>query len=560
MFGITVWRPGHSARTLGRPAALLLALLSSLVALPHALAQDAQPPEVTPAEVTPAPAEVAPPDDADQTWSAQQPATRPEIGDPGEPDTSWDAYDPEPALEADDSAAAAVPEAPESSFGPLLVIEAIEVHGNSSTAERLIRRALPLAPGDALRAGDPRFQQARFKILATGFFRDVVLRLRKGSRHSRVILVVEVTERGTIVLDNLYFGTSASSPWWAGLQLSERNFLGTGLGLGGGLVYAGQGDIEGADAQWAVRLRVFDGSLLGSVIGAWGGLVYNQVSEPYRVAGATASTAPTDFRSFPYSRTGAVGGLTADITPLANLAIGIRAEWVDAEVPAAPTRSLPDGSVVAVDIGLEPGRSRVVTTSLTFDRDTRTDPVLPVSGDRVMLVGEFGATWMGGSYNYAVALARYQRWWPLPGRGHVLSVHLTGGLVLGEAPRFDRLHASDFNRLLPPRALGLLLATKASPDLLGTEADESNYGEVGGSATVEYSYQLFRGRFNVYGGDLFIGAGLWALADRRDLSVRQGSLYRALPVGLMLDAGLRVDTQIGIFELTFANALGRLPL
>lgn len=470
------------------------------------------------------------------------------------------ALSPALAEDAQPAARPAVPRAPDESFGPLLVIEAIEVHGNSSTADRLIRRALPLSPGDALRAGDPRFQQARFKILATGFFRDVTLSLRKGSRHGQVILVVEVKERGTVVLDSLYFGTSASSPWWAGLQLSERNFLGTGLGVGGGLVYAGRGDIEGADAQWALRLRVFDGSLLGSVLGVWGGVLYNQASEPYRVAGPATSSAPSDFRAFPYTRAGATAGVTADITALSNLAIGLRAEWIDADVPVAPTRTLPDGSVVALDIGLEPGRSRVVTTSVTFDRDTRTDPVLPESGVRVVLVGELGATWMGGSYNHAVALARYQRWWPLPRKGHVLSAHITAGLVLGEAPRFDRLHASDFNRLLPPRALGLLLSTQPSPDLLGTNANESSYGEVGGSVTVEYSYQLFRSRFSVYGGDLFLGAGLWALVDRRDPSVRQGSLYRALPVGLMLDAGLRVDTRIGIFELTFANALGRLPL
>ena len=42
--------------------------------------------------------------------------------------------------------------------------------------------------------------------------------------------------------------------------------------------------------------------------------------------------------------------------------------------------------------------------------------------------------------------------------------------------------------------------------------------EAGGSAVVEYTYQLFRGRFGVYGGDLFVGAGLWALwyAHRED--------------------------------------------
>lgn len=443
-------------------------------------------------------------------------------------------------------------------FGPVLVIEHIEIHGNSSTADRLILRALPLVEGDVLRAGDPRFQKARFKLLAMGFFRKVELDLRKGSEPGRVVLVIKVQERGTVVLENLYFGVSSSTPWWAGLDLSERNFFGTGLGVGGGLIYAAQGDIDGATDQWALRMRLFDGSILGSIFGAQGSFLHNQVSEPYRVQGDTSDASPANFRALNYTRTGVTMSGAADITSLSNLALGLRTEWVDADVPLAPTRTLTDGTVVPIDIGIEPGSSRVVTVSLAFDRDTRTDPVLPDRGDRLLLLGEFGATWMGGSYNHAIALARYERWWPVSDGRHVFSVHLTGGLVLGEAPRFDRLHASDFNRLLSPRALGLVVSANASPDFLGTQADETQYGEVGGSAVIEYSYQLFRSRFKVYGGDLFVGAGLWALADRRDLSVREGSLYRALPIDIVLDAGLRIDTQIGIFELTFANALGRL--
>ena len=444
-------------------------------------------------------------------------------------------------------------------FGPVLVIERIDIEGNSSTAERLIRRALPLVEGDVLRAGNPRFQKARFKLLAMGFFRDVALELRKGSKRGQVILVVKVKERGTVVLNNLYFGNSPSSPWWAGLDLTERNFVGTGLGVGGGFVYAGKGDIEDAEDQLALRLRLFDTTIMGSIFGAYGAVLHNRGSEPYRIQGDSRDATPTNFHAFGYTRTGLRSGLTIDLTPLSNLDVGGRLEWVEAQVPLAPTRTLVDGSVVPVDMGLEPGRSRVVSLSVAFDRDTRSDSVLPYNGDRVVIIGEFGATWMGGSYNYALALARYEHWWPVSTRKHVLSIHLTGGLVLGEAPRFERLHASDFSRLLASRSHGLVMSTNASPDFLGTQADESTYGEVGGSATLEYSYRLFRSRFRVYGGDLFVAAGLWALADRNDLLVREGSLYRALPVDLVFDAGLRIDTRIGIFELTFANAFGRLP-
>ena len=53
-------------------------------------------------------------------------------------------------------------------FGPVLTIEGIEIRGNNSTRDALIRRALPIAPGDVLRASDRRLSSARFRVLALG--------------------------------------------------------------------------------------------------------------------------------------------------------------------------------------------------------------------------------------------------------------------------------------------------------------------------------------------------------------------------------------------------------
>jgi outer membrane protein assembly factor BamA len=451
--------------------------------------------------------------------------------------------------------------ADDATFGPVLLIESIEIRGNTATATRLIRRAIPIEPGDALRAGDPRLRQARYKVLALGFFRSVDIALRKGSVRGQVILEVAVVERGTVVLDSLLFGTSAATAGWAGLELTERNLLGTGMILGGGGVWAAEGDYEGARAQWAARLHAGDPSILGTPFGAHGSFLHASASEPYRVRGQPDSGDPDNFRALNYTRTGVNAGMSVEITPLSRLSVDGRVEAVDAEVPAVPTRMHPDGSVSHLDLGLLPGDSRVVTVGLGFDRDTRPDPVLPYAGDRLVVLGQLGATWLGGSYTYGTALARYQRWWPVRGEQHVVSAHLTGGVVLGDAPRFDRLHVSDFNRLLTPRVLGgLMVSTTPSHDLLGTDAAEVSYGEVGGSAVVEYSFRLFRSRRHVYGGDLFVGAGIWALAGSEQLQVRDTSVWRALPVDLFLDAGLRLDTEFGIFELTFANALGRVPL
>src|SRR5688572_12925638 len=63
----------------------------------------------------------------------------------------------------------------DSEFGPLILIERIDVVGNNSTQTELILRTLPLKPGDVIHASDKRLRQARFKVLALGYFRDVTL-------------------------------------------------------------------------------------------------------------------------------------------------------------------------------------------------------------------------------------------------------------------------------------------------------------------------------------------------------------------------------------------------
>jgi len=179
---------------------------------------------------------------------------------------------------------------------------------------------------------------------------------------------------------------------------------------------------------------------------------------------------------------------------------------------------------------------------------------------RSLASAELGSALLGGSYDFATVFASYEHYWPVLGDKHALGLKIAGGVVVGDAPRFDRIHIADVDRMLTPRALGLVLSTAAPLSILGTRADKPLYGDLGGTATLEYAMKLFRGsgKQRVYGGDVFFGAGLWGLAERQDLRARDTGFYDALPIDVYLDAGLRVDTDIGTFELTVANALGRL--
>ncbi len=442
-------------------------------------------------------------------------------------------------------------------FGPMITIEDIRVVGNRSTAERIILRTLPLAQGEQLRAADPRLTTARFKVLALGYFRDVTVALEKGSAHGRVIVVVTVVERGTIVLNRLWYGSSQLAPYWLGLDLTERNLLGTGLLVGGGVVTAGHGNVDGARDQWGGELRLGAANLGGTRWGAHGAFQVQRGSEVYRLTGAPGASDNADLAAFPYRRTGVRGGPSFELTPTLGLDADLRIEQIDAAVPIGD-RTLDDGRVIPLDLHLAGGTSRVVSMAFGFDRDTRTDPVLPHEGDRLQAQLELGAETLGGDYDFVLALARYERWWPVRPR-HSLGVRVAGGVVLGDAPRFDRIHVADVNRMLTPRVMGMTVAAARPPDFLGTDNADAVYGELGGNLIGEWAYRWFRRPKSIYGGDLFIAAGVWGLSSEDAVQRVGASGWDAMPVDLVLDAGLRIDTELGIFEFTIANALGRVP-
>jgi outer membrane protein assembly factor BamA len=328
--------------------------------------------------------------------------------------------------------------------------------------------------------------------------------------------------------------------------------------LGGGFIYSGYGDVQGGRDQWAGELRFAVPTLRGTRIGAGGSLTFVEGAEAFRVAGETGDPALAELRAFGYRRVGGRLGLTYDASPLTRLSASVRVERITADLPVAPTRTLDDGREVPVDLHLEPGASDVVTLGFGYDRDTRPDPILSHSGAHLAFGAELGSAL--SDYQFASLFARYERFWPLRGERHAIALKLAGGVVVGNAPRFDRIHIADVDHMLTPRALGLVLSTAAPIDIFATRADKPTYGDLGATITAEYAARLFRGkgRRRVYGGDLFFGVGLWGLAEARDLRLRDTSPGDALPVDLYLDAGVRLDTDIGVFELTIANALGRL--
>src|SRR5580698_7921 len=188
---------------------------------------------------------------------------------------------------------------PDANFGPLYVIEEVRVTGNRKTKTSLIvgeLAVLGLAPGASVDASDARVETARYRLLSLGYFLDVHLSVARGSKRGSVVLVVEVEERGTLVINELFPATSEATLFWGGADLSETNFLGRGINLGAGFVLSTKPVVPDAHAGLGLRLHVGVPPLGGpngvglSVTG-----LYNDGSEFYRTSGPDTDADPGRF-------------------------------------------------------------------------------------------------------------------------------------------------------------------------------------------------------------------------------------------------------------------------
>jgi hypothetical protein len=449
--------------------------------------------------------------------------------------------------------AAAAAAFPDDHFGPRYVIDEVQVRGNRKTATSIIiaeAAGLGLVQGAAVDASDPRVEAVRYRLLALGYFLDVRLSVTRGASRGSAVLVVEVEERGTIVVNEFYPSTSAATAFWGGGDVSETNFLGHGINLGAGFVASTTPEVSGANRGLGLRLR----GVVPPIGGPYGlslsaTALYNDGSEFYRVSGSDDDPNPSNFVADRVKRAGGVLGVGKDFRNHLHARLDLREEALTADLPAGQP---------LIDFMVKAGSSHVGSIMASVDLDTRSDPILPRSGMRVALSLEVASGILVSDYQFVKTVGEGSFFWPMP-RGHALGLHVFGGAIIGDAPYFDRFFIGDLNLLLPRRALGINFATMPSRNLLGTSIAHHRYDNYAGRVLVEYAIPIWRRRGFVYGGDVFAAVGLLGVASVGDFIPPGQSGFRALPVDLTGDLGLRLDTYIGIFTISFANALSRVP-
>lgn len=112
--------------------------------------------------------------------------------------------------------------------GPRVFVERIDIEGNATTIDRVIRRQFRTVEGDPF---NPReIRQAAERTRALGFFKTADVNARPGTDGDQVIVDVNVEEQPT---GSLNFGAtySVSDGFGIAIGLTETNFLGRGQAL-----------------------------------------------------------------------------------------------------------------------------------------------------------------------------------------------------------------------------------------------------------------------------------------------------------------------------------------
>ncbi|MBN2495840.1 MAG: BamA/TamA family outer membrane protein [Deltaproteobacteria bacterium] len=432
----------------------------------------------------------------------------------------------------------------EDPFRPRYIIESIEVQGNTKTRGDLIISYLSLQPGEVL--DEEEVELSRIRLLALGYFRDVRMRLKRGSERGRVTLIVEVEERNTIIIDNLFVGYSDTNPFWGGLGISDINFFGLGMALSGAFVVS--------ENQWTLRLGVFWPSIFGTRFSAGIQGLYAEGQERKLLSKIDLPDDPEDPCHFDadqvldYRRGGAILSTGLNLDPRHRISLQLQAEHIEAsfDEPKSGTsvcENYPFSGYLRKD------QSTLISLSFQFERDTRDDFFLPTQGMHLVVSVELASKIppLFSDYEYSKYMISYEhsiRLW----LDHVLRVSLVGGLLQDAgksgSPFFKRFFVGDY-------AMYLIKKDSLPRNLELNFSEVVDYGDVLFSASVEYDVPLWSTGDFFYRGYLYAAVNFSYLTKAAFLATEdEWSGREKRPVSL--DLGMKLDTPVGLFTFSAA--------
>lgn len=399
--------------------------------------------------------------------------------------------------------------------GPRIFVERIDIEGNTTTLDRVVRSQFRIVEGDPF---NPReIRESAERVRALGYFAEADVQAREGSSADQVIVDVDVEETTT---GSLSFGgnySTATGPG-AAIKFSETNFLGRGQRLNLSVQ-------TGVDNREYV-LNFVEPAFLGRDLSF--GFEFSFIETNNQ--NATYDTNLGRFRpsfEFPVSENGRLQvRYTLDMK-----------EMVDA------------GATAGALISAEVARGKEWSNSLgyTYSYDTRRSGLNPNSGVLLEFGQDFGG--LRGKNQHVKTTAK------LIGQTKVFSEEVTlratlqGGslnYLSGSGRAVDRFFmGSNIMRGFQPAGIGPREVSGATNDTLG--------GNMFVAARFEAEFPLgLPEEYGISGGVFYDIGSLWSLDQTNANVINEG--YAARQV---IGASLFWKTPIGPLQFNFSQALSK---
>jgi outer membrane protein insertion porin family len=301
---------------------------------------------------------------------------------------------------------------------PRVYVERIDITGNTSTRDKVIRREFRLNEGDAFNALKVKRSQDRIQSL--GFFQDKFeIKQSEGSAPDRVVLAANVEEKPTGQL-SLSGGYSSLERFVVQLAVSQNNFMGKGQALDASVnwsVYAKSVELGFVDPYFMDKSILVGANLFRRDYRS-----FNFIGNNRNTTYSQTSTGGALRMGFPITEYWSFGGRYT----LSNDKLSLdRASFYTDPDGNGPLPATCDpfkaGRYLCDEIGTR--LTSLIGASTIYDD---TDGIHPTRGQRFTMSEDFAG--LGGDVRYIRSRVDATKYHSI-GSGWILSAHAEGGYI-----------------------------------------------------------------------------------------------------------------------------------
>ena len=399
-----------------------------------------------------------------------------------------------------------------------IFVERIEVEGNSTTIDEVIRLQFDFAEGDPFNRR--KILNAVDRIRGLGFFSNVETSTREGSSPEKIIIEVKLTEKPTGSL-GIGAGFNSSDGSVFTFNINERNFLGKGQTI--------QLDLSSSEIEKELSVGLEDPSFLGRNLLA--GISFGQ-----KTITPAATPIKTDKQffapkiGFPLSRD-------------SNLTLSYRLDQDKVKLTY-------ENAVMSPLIKSDVGNKTKSAVLLTYNLDKTNSVVSPTAGYNLRIIQEING--LGGNVSFSKSSFDVKTYKTLIRDDIVLSSGLSSGVILGSDAAITNRFFLGGDQLKGFRNQGIgpvdntFSGSDANGDPLG--------GKMFASISLEASFPIgVPEEYSVFGG-IFLDAGsVWGLDNTQSTGIVDDSFKIRSAAGV----SLFWDTVIGPLRFNFSRPIKR---